>query len=231
MDSCALTYGQCYQYCPRAFVDMDAISQSTFGSAYSADELGATREVLIAGARDTTIREKARYGGTVTALLTLAMFEGPIHGTLITRTTSAGTPQQAFLARTKKEILQAAGSNHMDCPVLEACNRLPEDSKDRLAIVGLPCRYCRHQDEKGASQIPGQHQQDKAGDRIVLYVGASPGQFQTLPWQDAQPAINFKIWHTTSASEPAGCLHFRRESLSPARKGQGVHDACLCLLP
>ena len=139
LDNCTLSDGQCYQYCPRTFVDMDAISQHVFGVPYSDDELGTTKEVLIARSTDAAIKEKAQYGGTVTTLLSLAMEEGLIDSAILARTNVDKTPE-AFLARTRQEVLQSAGSNYMACPVLETYNRLPEDNKDKLAMVTVPCQ-------------------------------------------------------------------------------------------
>lgn len=139
LDNCTLSDGQCYQYCPRTFVDMDAISQHVFGVPYSEDELGTVKEVLMARSMDAAIKEKAQYGGAVTTLLSLAMAEGLIDSAILTRTTADKTPE-AFLARNTQEVLQSAGSNYMACPILETYNRLPEDNSDKLAIVGVPCQ-------------------------------------------------------------------------------------------
>lgn len=32
LDNCTLSEGQCYQYCPRTYTDMNAISQQIFGA-------------------------------------------------------------------------------------------------------------------------------------------------------------------------------------------------------
>ena len=139
LDNCTLEDGQCYQYCPRTFVDMDAISQHVFGVPYGEGELGTTKEVLMARSTDAVIKEKVQYGGTVTTLLSLAMEEGLIDSAILTRTNADKTPG-AFLARTTQEVLQSAGSNYMACPILETYNRLPEDNSDKLAIVAVPCQ-------------------------------------------------------------------------------------------
>jgi len=139
LDNCTLSDGQCYQYCPRTLVDMDAVSQHVFGVPYSEDELGTVKEILMARSTDTAIKEKAQYGGTVTTLLSLAMAEGLIDSAILTRTNADKTPG-AFLARTTQEVLQSAGSNYMACPILEPYNHLPEDNSDKLAIVAVPCQ-------------------------------------------------------------------------------------------
>jgi len=139
LDSCSISEGQCYQYCPRTYTDMDAISQGAFGTPYSGDELGTTKEVLMARSTDTRIKEKAQYGGTVTTLLSLALEEGLIDGAILTKMSDDKTPG-AFLARSREEILQGAGSNYMACPILEALNHIPRDSTEKLGIVAMPCQ-------------------------------------------------------------------------------------------
>ena len=139
LDNCTRTEGQCYSYCPRTHVDMNAISQQVFRVPYGEDELGAVKEVLIARSTDARIKEKAQYGGTVTALLSLAMAEGLIDSAIMTRTMDDKTAG-AFIAQNADEVLQGAGSNYLACPVLETYNRIPKDSSRRLGIVGVPCQ-------------------------------------------------------------------------------------------
>jgi len=139
LDECTLLEGQCYQYCPRTYTDMDAVSQKIFGVPYGGDELGVTREVLMARSTDSRIRERAQYGGTVTTLLSLALAEGLIEGAVLARMSPDRTPG-AFLARDREELLQCAGSSYMACPVLEALNRIPRESREKLGIVATPCQ-------------------------------------------------------------------------------------------
>ncbi|GAF95298.1 unnamed protein product, partial [marine sediment metagenome] len=107
MDSCSRSEGQCYQNCPRTYVDMDAISEQVFGVSYAEDELGIAKEVLIARSTDARITERAQYGGTVTALLSLALAEGLIDGAVLTKTLDNKTPS-AVLAKNADEVLECA---------------------------------------------------------------------------------------------------------------------------
>jgi coenzyme F420 hydrogenase subunit beta len=139
MDSCTLADGQCYQYCPRTAIDMDALSRQVFGGPYDEDEMGTFREVFMARSQDSAVREKGQYGGTVTTLLLTALEEGMIDRALLTRTEKDKTPKP-LVAGNITEVFEAAGSNYMACSVLEAYNRLPEGNSDRLALVGVPCQ-------------------------------------------------------------------------------------------
>jgi len=118
---------------------MDAISQQVFGVPYSEDELGTAKEVLMARSKSVNIRQRAQYGGTVTALLSLALADGFIDSAVMTKTSDDKTPF-AFIAKSAKEVLQGAGSNYMACPVLQTYNHLPEESNHSLGIVVMPCQ-------------------------------------------------------------------------------------------
>ncbi|MCP4752145.1 MAG: hypothetical protein GY866_14710 [Proteobacteria bacterium] len=165
MENCALSDGQCYQYCPRTPIDMDALSQHMFGVPYSDEEMGTVKTVLMARAKNAEIEEKGQYGGTVTALLSLAMAEGLIDGAVLSRTVDDKTPSP-FVARSRAEVLEAAGSNYMACSVLEAYNKLPEDSCDKLAVVAVPCQVLATAQMK---MDPPQHR--CSADNIKLVIG------------------------------------------------------------
>lgn len=139
LDNCDILEGQCYQYCPRTYTDLNAISQHVFGTGYHADELGTVKKVLIARSTDLTIRERAQYGGVVTTLMSLALEEGYIDNTILAKMSNDKVPS-AFLARNKEDILQCTGSNYMVCSTLDALNRIAKDTKDRLGIVAMPCQ-------------------------------------------------------------------------------------------
>jgi coenzyme F420 hydrogenase subunit beta len=139
LDNCTLAEGQCYQYCPRTYTDMNALSQLVFGVPYSEDELGTAKEVLMTRSTDTRIKERAQYGGTVTTLLSLALAEGLIDSAVMSKTSDDKTPK-AFLARNMEEVFQCAGSNYMACPVLAELNRIPTDGEESVGVVVIPCQ-------------------------------------------------------------------------------------------
>lgn len=165
LNTCTLSDGQCYQYCPRTPVDMDALSRQVFGASYSEEEMGTVREVFMARSRDAAIKEKGQYGGTVTTLLTLALEEGLIDKAVLTRTAPDKT-SSPFVAGNTSEVLQSSGSNYMASSVLEVYNHLPEDHCGRLAIVGMPCQVLALGKMK---MVPPRHR--CSVDQIALVIG------------------------------------------------------------
>jgi coenzyme F420 hydrogenase subunit beta len=164
LDNCTIPEPQCYEYCPRTDTDIEAVSQHIFSEAYSYNELGTVKRVLMARSTDQHIRERAQYGGTVTTLLSFALAEGLIDSAILTKMSPDKLPI-AFLARSKKEILQGAGSNFIACPVLEALNQIPEDSTDTLGIVATPCQILALSKMK---KNPPQNRADIANVNLVI---------------------------------------------------------------
>jgi len=139
IDSCTVEESQCYKYCPRTYLDMDAISQQVFNTPYSHDELGTTQNVVIARSTDPDFISKGQYGGVVTTLLSLAVDEGLIDQALLTRMNGERVPEP-FLAQNKADILSCAGSSYMSCPVLSEFNLLSPENSYSLGVVGVPCQ-------------------------------------------------------------------------------------------
>jgi len=135
---CELGEGQCYQYCPRTYTDMEAVNQQLFGVSYGENEIGSFREIFLARTADQGIQEKAQDGGIVTTLLSIAMNEGMIDGAVETKMDDKKIPH-GFIARNREELLECAGVSYEPSPVLEAINRLPKESTEKLGFVGLPC--------------------------------------------------------------------------------------------
>lgn len=140
LDNCSRTdEAQCYEYCPRTYTDMNAINRKLFGTPYGENEIGTVKDVFMARATDTAVKKKAQYGGTVTALLSLALTEGKINRAVLTKTSDDKTPAP-FLAQGLNDVLECAGSSYMVCPVLGRYNQIPKNDDSRLGVVAMPCQ-------------------------------------------------------------------------------------------
>ena len=164
LDNCTLSEGRCYQYCPRTYTDMDAVSQKVFGVPFSKDEVGIVREVFLARSTDAEIHEKGQDGGTVTTLLSVALAEGIIDGAVETKMSDDKTPS-GFIARDREELLQCAGNSYEPSPVLEVLNRVPGESTERLGVVGLACHVISVSKMKA---YPPQNRMDIGNVKLVI---------------------------------------------------------------
>lgn len=157
LDRCTLSEGNCYQYCPRTYTDIDALSQKLFGVPFSGDGIGTAKEVLLARSTDPEIQEREKGGGAITALLSAALAEGIIDAAIGTRLSDGkatvglvarnivtnmsgdGSPV-GLLARSREELLQIAGADYATARVLSTLNSIPKESNEKLGIIGLPCQ-------------------------------------------------------------------------------------------
>lgn len=164
MDKCTGGDGDCYKHCPRTFLDRDAVSRAVFGGPYDRSEIGPCLEIFMARSQDPEIREKGQDGGAVTSLLVMAMEEGLIDVVACTRMNEEKAPR-GYLARSRSELLQCAGSSYEACLALEAYRSLPKDNLEKIAIVG---RGCQMEAVGKMKQIPSQNCPDPGNIRLSL---------------------------------------------------------------
>lgn len=146
-DNC-LKCGICYLICPQIKA-LDSDLRKKFD--YKAP-IGSWRFISSAQAADASIRKAATDGGVVTALLLYLLENHLIDGALVTKRADPFT-REAFLARTKEELIAAAGSKfdtqamteHLGkyttfTPVVSGLKELVDSDRMKIAVVGVPCQ-------------------------------------------------------------------------------------------
>jgi coenzyme F420 hydrogenase subunit beta len=146
-DNC-LQCGICYLICPQ----IKALNKDLHKRFGYKDPIGQWRYVTSAQATDHEIRAVATDGGVVTALLLYLLENNLIDGAIVTRR-SDPFAREAFVARTKEELLAAAGSkfdsqaitDHLGkyttfTPVTPSLKRFIDADRMKLALVGVPCQ-------------------------------------------------------------------------------------------
>lgn len=139
LHDCDLSEGRCFSFCPRTEVDLDALHRAVFGKGYEDIETGPVRRVVMARALAPEFTKRAQNGGVVSALMAVALEEGWIQAAILTERDSELLPQ-GRIAKTKEEVLACAGSSYVTGYTLEALNRGPWQSQERIGVVGLPCQ-------------------------------------------------------------------------------------------
>ena len=81
---CDLSRGRCYAYCPKAEVDLDELSRQIWNLPYDGSPLGNYRQILAARAGAMMSQNAFQAGGSVSALITLALKNGIIAAAALT---------------------------------------------------------------------------------------------------------------------------------------------------
>jgi coenzyme F420 hydrogenase subunit beta len=137
-DQCPSDRGRCLQVCPRVGSTETAVEAERSGSAPTG-EIGPFQAIMMARASEQKIRERAQYGGVVSALLIFALENGTIKSAVLTDTGDHLSPG-GKIARDRSEILNCTGSRYSGSAGLSALNRAIQADEHGLGVVGLPCQ-------------------------------------------------------------------------------------------
>lgn len=137
---CERLDGRCQRFCPRMPTDLDALRKRFFPAETILPEIGPFRGLYLTRSADESIRANAQHGGSMTALVELALKEGYIDGAVLTRS-QGGLNPEGVLAATAEEIRACSGSSFQVPPTLAVLNRaLKEDKYRSIGVVGTPCK-------------------------------------------------------------------------------------------
>jgi coenzyme F420 hydrogenase subunit beta len=140
LHACDLENGKCYDFCPRTSTDLKKLRNMLFDAGDVTQEIGAVNGYYFSRATDPQLRESAQHGGTVTALMELALLEGLIDSAIISaRDQEFG--QNGLVVKDKAALRKNAGSKFTVSPTVAAFNQLAE-TKDagNIGVVATPCQ-------------------------------------------------------------------------------------------
>ncbi len=137
--SCNLPQGRCHAHCPKVELDLERITQATFGKPYDGSPLGHYSEIkkARAGAR---LQGRGRFqnGGSVTALIAFALKSETIAAAALTG--SLGLTPVPVLATSEAEVIACAGTKYMAAPSVASVNDYLRSGIGNLGVVGTPCQ-------------------------------------------------------------------------------------------
>lgn len=134
IDRCRAEESRCLRACPRAD---DPTAETLFDRGD--DEIGPYRQIFAARSCEASIREKAQYGGVVSALLIHGLKRGRIEAAVLTDAGGAFSPSGAA-AEDEAGVLGCAGSRYSGSGSLSVLNRALKRGREGLGVVGIPCQ-------------------------------------------------------------------------------------------
>lgn len=137
---CERRDGRCQRFCPRMPADLEALRRQFFPAEAILPEIGPFLGLYLTRAADSSIRAGAQHGGTMTALVELALKEGLIDAAVLTRS-QGGLEPEGVLAATPEEVRACSGSSFQVPPTLAVLNRALREGRCRsIGVVGTPCK-------------------------------------------------------------------------------------------
>lgn len=128
------------------------------------DPLGTRLAVFRARTLNTLVQDKGQYGGTVTALVLLALHQGLIQKAILTSHEEDGHPRGRVI-NDEKGVLACSGSRFVAAGTLEAFNQAAKDGHIQCGIVGLPCQVQALRNLEASTSADSDH---KASISLVL---------------------------------------------------------------
>jgi coenzyme F420 hydrogenase subunit beta len=139
LHSCDLAQGRCYACCPRTPADLDDLRRKLCGDTDCTPELGTVKGFFITRATDEDVRRRAQHGGTVTALMALALREGLIDAAVLAAEGEGLLPRSVTI--TDAEVVAKMGrSRFVVSPTVAEFNRVRLGNAAKIGVVATPCQ-------------------------------------------------------------------------------------------
>jgi coenzyme F420 hydrogenase subunit beta len=136
---CDREWGRCQAYCPRGPVDLAALKAALYEAQDLTPEIGACKGLYITRAADPVIRQKAQHGGTVSALMALALSSGLID-TAILADKNANWQSRGVSTKSAGQVAEAAGSKFAVSPTVAQFNQASQGEAKAIGVVATPCQ-------------------------------------------------------------------------------------------
>ena len=138
LDPCGREEGRCYAFCPRTPTDLEALRRQ-YDPKDLTPELGALRGFYLTRAADPEVRKSSQHGGTVTALVSLALEDGLIDTAVLAEEGEGFLPQGVAVQRVS-EAKKRGKSRFVVSPNLAAFHRAAKGSAAKIGVVATPCQ-------------------------------------------------------------------------------------------
>ena len=139
IDPCDREEGRCYAFCPRTPTDLQALRESLFERGDFTPELGPLKGFYMTRAADEQVRNSSQHGGTVTALISLALDEGMIDAAVIADDPGNLLPE-GVAAQDARSVQRRGKSKFVVSPNVAAFHKIAKAGPERIGVVATPCQ-------------------------------------------------------------------------------------------
>jgi coenzyme F420 hydrogenase subunit beta len=138
LDPCGREEGRCYAFCPRTPTDLQTLRRR-YNPQDLTPELGAIRGFYLTRAADEEVRQSSQHGGTVTALVSLALEEGIIDTAILAEEGEGFLPEGTAVHRVS-DVKKRGRSRFVVSPNLAAFHKAAKSSSQKIGVVATPCQ-------------------------------------------------------------------------------------------
>jgi coenzyme F420 hydrogenase subunit beta len=139
LDQCTIADGGCNDICPRQPTDLPALARLFFEEKDMTPEAGAVKAFYITRAADASVRKKAQHGGTVTALMDLALEIGLIDAAVLSGAAEPLMPEPIVVTEAG-QARRSSGSRFVVTPNVAKFNELVKGAAASIGMVATPCQ-------------------------------------------------------------------------------------------
>ena len=186
LDVCGRDEGRCYAFCPRTPTDLETLRAKLFDPADLTPELGAMKGFFMTRAADPAVRKASQHGGTVTALISLALDEGLIDTAILAEDGGGFLPQGAMV-RKGSDPGKWGKSKFVVSPGLAAFHRAAKGAAEKIGVVATPCQALA----LAKMRLKPFPEQDSNIDKLKLVIGLFCGW--ALSWRELKKLLEEKF--------------------------------------
>jgi coenzyme F420 hydrogenase subunit beta len=139
LHQCDLPTGRCYAFCPRTPSDLETLRNSFFDASETTTEIGPVKGFYICRAADEANRSRAQHGGTVTAMVSLALKEGFIDSAVVSEGRE-GFLLQAVTLTDPTDVSNRGKSKFIVSHTVAEFHRIAGGSSRKIGVVATPCQ-------------------------------------------------------------------------------------------
>ncbi|MBU4372124.1 MAG: Coenzyme F420 hydrogenase/dehydrogenase, beta subunit C-terminal domain [Proteobacteria bacterium] len=228
LHACDLAQGRCYACCPQTPVDLDDLRRKLYEERDCTPELGAVKGFFIVRAADEGVRQRAQHGGTVTALVALALREGLIDAAVLAGEGEGLLPHSVTITDAEDAAMMCK-SRFVVSPTVAEFNRICQGDAAKIGVVVTPCQAVAlaKMRTQPVSEV------ESGIEKLHLVVGLFCGW--ALSWQKLATLLKTKTdlaqvtgmdippsrYHALEVYTPGGTIRISLDEVNPC-----VREAC-----